>query len=939
MSKLDAFSAFDEVDVAADSQVAPLVRTVVPNLHPSIPPSTYRIALIGEAPGSDEEQQRRPFVGQSGRMLNDILSRQDVGIIRACTFVGNVCQIRPPKNDISAFDYDGPEIQSGLQVLQGDLDKFKPNLCVLLGKTALFAASGLKNLGDWRGSFFVGTKPPFNGIKCIATYHPAACLRNYEWTPLLRFDLSRAVVEGRTKEWLPPQRNLRVNLTFDELIYELTKVSEAKLLISCDIEGGVNSLSCIGVATSPTRAFIVPFERLDRSPVWSLDEEIQIWKLVARIMANGEIPKVWQNGLYDRFVLQYSYNILVRNSLDDTMLKWWELYCELEKSLGFQCSILTNQPFYKADRKTTDQETFYKYCCTDACVTYEINQKLSPLLSSDQQSHYRFNNEALNFLLYAELRGIRYDQDTANIRLAEVQNKVANLQNQLDAIACNLGALQRIDFTQPKEEILKRVQELLCYKKSPTHPKKGEEEGYEKVASILSQSSPLNEEECGTISIVCGLTMNTKSTKFKDFLYGTCDLPTQWKKDLKTKELRPTTDYESLLKLSKAHDHPALALSLDLSRLRTRAQMLAIKSSNGRMYCSYNLVGSETGRVTSSKSMLGGWGKLRVGANLQTIPDDWDVEDQDSPLAQGMRDLFLADEGCYLFKCDLKGADGWTIGAYMASLGDSTMLDDLKFGLKPAQIVAYILKHGATEIQHYANDRPKLKELVSEIKKDDWEYFVSKQGIWGTCYTMGPRKLAERVFIESEGKVNLSERQAKDFQAAIYVRYRVKLWQDWMLRHLQSQSYPAKLTASNGQTRRFFGRNSEKNCEILGEALAHLPQVYTTYATLKAARRLWTDVDNLQEPISYSTSQSSNQSVFDAIRRTRKRLRIEPLHQVHDELLCQARISDTPWAIDKLKSYFDNPIQIANQTITIPFDGAYGTAWSMDETHKKGEIK
>jgi len=116
---------------------------------------------------------------------------------------------------------------------------------------------------------------------------------------------------------------------------------------------------------------------------------------------------------------------------------------------------------------------------------------------------------------------------------------------------------------------------------------------------------------------------------------------------------------------------------------------------------------------------------------MQTVPDDWDLEDEEHPLTQGMRDLMLADEGCYLAKCDLKGADGWTVGAYMAMLGDPTMLDDLKFGLKPAQVVAYILKHGAGPIR--GKSREELKEMCKEIKKDDWEYFVSKQGIWGTC--------------------------------------------------------------------------------------------------------------------------------------------------------------------------------------------------------------
>lgn len=316
----------------------------------------------------------------------------------------------------------------------------------------------------------------------------------------------------------------------------------------------------------------------------------------------------------------------------------------------------------------------------------------------------------------------------------------------------------------------------------------------------------------------------------------------------------------------------------------------------------------------------------RVGGNLQTVPDTWEVFDMDHPIRQGMRDLFLSDEGCYMFKADLKGSDGWTVGAYMAMLGDPTMLDDLKFGLKPAQIVAFILKHGAGQIQQHFYDRQKLKELVSEIKKDDWEYFVSKQGIWGTCYTMGPRKLAERVFIESEGKVNLSEGQARDFQSAIYVRYRVKIWHDWMQREIDRHSYPFQLSSSIGFTRKFFGRKKE----ILGEALAHLPQVYTTYATLKAAHRLWTDPENIVPDVLLGVHSSSMGRV--------PKLRVEILHQVHDELLMQARVEDTTWAIGKIKSYFSNEIMIANQRITIPFDGAYGTNWAMNEEGKKGVI-
>src|SRR5882724_2583098 len=82
------------------------------NSHPSITPTTSRLAIIGEAHGADEELQGKPFVGHSGRLLNDKLSRAN--LIRDQCFVGNVCQYRPPNNDISLFSLAGPEIQDGL---------------------------------------------------------------------------------------------------------------------------------------------------------------------------------------------------------------------------------------------------------------------------------------------------------------------------------------------------------------------------------------------------------------------------------------------------------------------------------------------------------------------------------------------------------------------------------------------------------------------------------------------------------------------------------------------------------------------------------------------------------------------------------------------------------------------------------------------------------
>jgi hypothetical protein len=176
---------------------------------------------------------------------------------------------------------------------------------------------------------------------------------------------------------------------------------------------------------------------------------------------------------------------------------------------------------------------------------------------------------------------------------------------------------------------------------------------------------------------------------------------------------------------------------------------------------------------------------------------------------------------------------------------------------------------------------------------------------------MGPRKLSEHIFTQSEGKVLFTESQAKVFQEAVFRTYNIHLWHRWMERTLgQSKNY----RSPNGHIRRFFGRASD----ILGQALSHEPQVNTTYATNLAAYKLWTDLEN----------RNSNDK--------RTTLRIMPLHQVHDALLGQFKIEDTAWAIGKIKQYFNNEIVIAGIPITIPFSGSYGESWGNLNV---GEIK
>lgn len=890
-TKLAIASLLEDPDAPSSSPVLIQNETIplspkVPNKHPTIQ-TKYRIAVIGEAPGKDEVAALEPFVGQSGKLLMSILSKK--GVIRDGIFIGNICLHRPPNNDISKFDFKGPEIQGGLEQLEKDLKEFNPHICILLGKTALYAAKGTYAISDWRGSFFVSDRGPFLGRKCLATYHPAYCLRQYEAVPLLMFDVQKAVAESFSPDLVLPNRNLEINLTCDEILSRLLQISLTKPKIALDIEGGLNSWSCISIATSPTQCFIIPWTNKAGYSYWSVDDECSILLQLSAILADPSIPKVLQNSLYDRFILQYGYDIIIRGVVDDTMLKSWEKYCELDKNLGFLCSIYTKEPFYKSDIDSDDMETFWRYCCRDSATTLEISNYLDSALDPGQRSHYTRNIELLNVLLYCEIEGMKYDHEKAKERKEECDRHIFSLQYQLDSIA---------NITVPTT--LSEVQAILCFRRDPSRPKSGNEESYDKAVKAFM--GELSEADKGFLSTVCKTSMNVRSPIFKKYLYETLKLPVQYKKN-KDGELRPTTDYEALLKLTKKSNHPSLSTAININIHRTRSQMLSILPANdGRMHCSYNLVGTETARISSSRSMI--FGKdgnkvRRVGTNMQTVSDDWDIDDEDLALmSEGLRSLYLADDDCDLAECDLKGSDGWTIGAYMAMLGDPTMLDDLKYGLKPAQKVAYVIRHGVKDMMR---PREEQKELLKEIRKEDWDYFCSKGLIWGACYLMGPRKAADQILKESWGKVVLTESEAKQFQAAVFSIYNVKVWHRWMERELARTKQV--LIAPNGFRRKFFGRYNE----ILGQALAHMPQVITTAATKAAMYRCWTDPENRIEGTNL--------------------LKVRPSHTVHDSFVCQWKKVYRDWAINKLRQWFDNSIIVAGQTITIPFDGSFGKSW------------
>ena len=129
------------------------------------------VVFIGEAPDEEEDLQGEPFVGESGQLLTKILGA--IGITRDEVYVCNILKCRPP-NDRDPL----PDEVAQCEVhLKRQLALLKPRVICCLGRLA--AQTLLKtdlSLGDLRQSLNF-----YEGVPVMATFHPAALLRNPKW--------------------------------------------------------------------------------------------------------------------------------------------------------------------------------------------------------------------------------------------------------------------------------------------------------------------------------------------------------------------------------------------------------------------------------------------------------------------------------------------------------------------------------------------------------------------------------------------------------------------------------------------------------------------------------------------------------------------------------------------------------------------------------------
>ena len=148
------------------------------------------ILFIGEGPGENEDQQGLPFVGRAGKLLDYALC--GLSYPEGSYYIANIVKCRPPENRAPSDE----EAEKCMPYLRRQTRLINPKIIVCLGAVALKHIIGREyRITQTRGQWF-----DRKSISMIATFHPAALLRDDNKKPYMWNDLKKALQKFTEQE-------------------------------------------------------------------------------------------------------------------------------------------------------------------------------------------------------------------------------------------------------------------------------------------------------------------------------------------------------------------------------------------------------------------------------------------------------------------------------------------------------------------------------------------------------------------------------------------------------------------------------------------------------------------------------------------------------------------------------------------------------------------
>lgn len=683
--------------------------TIVRNKFPSILPDSgkVKVALIGEAPGKDEEVAGEPFVGAAGRELDRWIQPF---FIKSQCFVGNLSQERPPDNQLSNWFVDSKNtipnerLQGWIDTLKQQLEELRPNIIIALGRHPTYILTGKDGITKQAGSVLPCILVP--GLKVMACPHPAFVVRGlFDLRPIIRVWMKRAKAQSQFPEYKPPARDLVVDPPLETVLFELDRLMGAKEL-AFDIETIPNKpipyntwlrpdlkmiytpdvLTCISFSDSKDWSISIPFSRYGGQNRWTREVEMEIWKKIAELLGREGPLKIAHNLMFD-FLQLAGRKVFVAPPYYDTMSAHNRAYLDLSKkklkkqrmmSLAFCTALYTEEPYYKEDFKDENKgdkwrgadKEFWLYNAKDSAVLHEIKAATWADL----------NEMGMAELFEREMRVFK-------------------------PLACmGMQGIKR------NPQIIADLTEFLENK-----------DGTGRIQVLQKQ-----------LTDVVGYELNTKSSKqMQKFLYGELGLPVQFHK----KTHKPTADEGAIAKLYQKTKNPILKQLTELTRLRGfKSNYLdAPIGVDNRSRTTYNQARTCTARISSSDAIIG------EGKNLQTIPSrPRPGEDDYNRLIKDYKRSFVADDGYIIWKRDYIQAEAMVV-AWMAE--DLQQMSDFQNGIDIHCRTVEILYGCSYEdaVNGYRNGDPewKMRRNLGKPVRHGFNYLLGENNLHGMFALMG----------------------------------------------------------------------------------------------------------------------------------------------------------------------------------------------------------
>lgn len=724
----------DSVEHAIISSRTKDIMPEKPNEVPGIGPIGAKVAIVGEAPGYEEDLAGRPFVGPSGEMLDSML--REAGINRNDCYVTNVIKFRPPDNDMKRLNEIDVSLAQSVSDLMDELDVVQPNVVIALGNTALQALTGKTGIKTYRGSVLRSSN---HKHKVAVTFHPAHLLRQansevaeYSARAYVVLDFKKAERQSHFPEYRVPARTLNVARNSLD-VYRFRRQYADKRIVAVDIETSKCIPSCVSFAFTRFHAISVPLINLvpDTSPIWIPPHElVQMWQFVSEILDNPEYKLVGQNFKFDDQKLRSPCGFRPANFYADTMLMAHTLYPEFPLGLAFLTSIWTEEPYYKLEGKEFNPakdsyDRLYLYNAKDSAITFETFEEQDQELDVYGLRDFYYGYVNRLHVAYRDMDsvGMAIDPVVRGFLRKKYRAQLVEYQERLDAAVghpVNVASYPQMNN--------------LLYKEMGLPYRKGSDED----------------------TIVALQGNHCKSEESRQIL----------------------TDILMVRRVRKT-----LGTYLD-----------AKPDYDGRMRTSYKIVGTETGR-SSTTLLKAPVRPHKIGLAFQTMTKHGDT-------GADLRSQFVADPGYVFIEIDSSQAEARVV----ALLGNDTEL----------------LKLFNTTDVHKLTSSMIFNVAVDKVTKE--LRFVGKTTRHAGNYDMGKKRLMTIVNTDAKKfhiDIQISEWRAGQILDAFHA-FSPKIRQVFHLEIVQAlRDNDRVLVNPFGRRRQFFGRFDH---ELEKEAYAQIPQ-------------------------------------------------------------------------------------------------------------------